>query len=67
MRDRKAPRENFVAAVEEQDLLIKRSADIILPNCQKIAMRGFRVIDEGRLRNLPPAILDEWRRNGWLS
>jgi len=30
-------------------------------------MRGFRVVDEGRLRNLPPAIADEWRRNGWLS
>jgi len=58
---------NFVAAVEEQDLLIERSADITLPNGQKIAMRGFRVVDEGRLRNLPPAIADEWRRNGWLS
>ena len=51
---------NFVAVVEEQDLLIERSADITLLNGQKIAMRGFRVIDEGRLRNLPPAL----RTNG---
>jgi len=58
---------NFVAAIEDQDLLIERSADITLPNGQKIAMRGFRVIDEGRLRNLAPSTADEWRRNGWLS
>ena len=58
-RQQSSPR-NFVAAVEEQDLLIERSADITLPNGQKIAMRGFRVIDEGRLRNLPPAL----RMNG---
>ena len=58
---------NFVAAVEEQNLLIERSADITLPNGQKIAMRGFRVVDEGRLRNLPTAVADEWRSNGWLG
>lgn len=58
---------NFVAAVEEQDLLIERSADITMPDGQKIAMRGFRVIDEGRLRSLPASVADEWRRNGWLS
>ena len=58
---------NFVTAVEEQDILIERSADITLPDGQKLAMRGFRVVDEGRLRRLPAAVADEWRRNGWLS
>ena len=47
---------NFVTAVEEQDILIERSADIT-SGWQKIAMRGFRVVDEGRLRRLPAAAM----------
>ena len=57
----------FVAALEAQDVLVERAADITLPDGQKIAMRGFRVVDEGRLRELPGDIAEEWRRNNWMN
>lgn len=58
---------NFVSALEAQNVLVERAADITLPDGQKIAMRGFRVVDETRLRDLPPAIAEEWRGNGWMN
>ncbi len=58
---------DFLEALEARDLLIQRSADITLPDGQKVAMRGFRVIDTAKLRELPGDIVDAWWRNGWLD
>lgn len=58
---------NFVSALEKQNVLVERAADLTLPDGQKIAMRGFRVVDEGRLKNLPADVAEEWRRNSWMN
>ena len=57
----------FVAALNEQDLLIERSADITLPDGKKVAMRGFRVVDSAKLRELPGDLVQDWWNKGWLG
>ncbi|MGE4219763.1 MAG: SapC family protein [Alphaproteobacteria bacterium] len=57
----------FVQALREHGLLMDRSADIRLPDGEKIALRGFRVINEARLRELPDKLLAEWCRNGFMT
>ncbi len=57
----------FSAALVENDLLVDRTVQLTLPDGHVVAMRGFRVIDEARLRGLPDATLAEWGRNGWLA
>lgn len=55
------------AALVENDLLVERTVQLTLPDGHVVAMRGFRVIDETRLRGLSEATLAEWGRNGWLA
>lgn len=57
----------FVAALKAHDLLIPRAADITLPDGQKIGMRGFKVVDENRVKNLPEATVQEWWKKGWIQ
>lgn len=57
----------FVQALRDHDLLMDRSADIRLPDGEKIALRGFRVVNEARLRELPEKLLAEWCRNGFMT
>lgn len=57
----------FVAALNEQKLLIERSADITLPDGKKVAMRGFRVVDSAKLRELPGDLVQDWWKQGWLG
>jgi hypothetical protein len=57
----------FIAALNEQDLLIERSADMTLPDGKKVAMRGFRVVDSAKLRELPDDLVQDWWKKGWLG
>ncbi|WP_459694700.1 SapC family protein, partial [Achromobacter xylosoxidans] len=41
-------------------------ADITLADGQRLAMSGFKVIDEARFNKLPEAEFLRWRANGWL-
>ena len=57
----------FCAALVENNLLVDRTVQLTLPDGHVIAMRGFRVIDETRLRELPETTLADWARRGWLA
>ena len=57
----------FCAALVEHHLLVERTVQLTLPDGHVVAMRGFRVIDEARVRELPEATLAEWGRRWWLA
>lgn len=57
----------FVEACREQDLLIDRAVDIELADKRHMAIKGFRVIDEERLRALPGDQMERWWRSGWFA
>ena len=57
----------FVAALKQHDLLISRAADLTLPDGQKVGMRGFKVVDESKFKNLPPATVQDWWKRGWIQ
>ncbi|MBP5855729.1 SapC family protein [Marivibrio halodurans] len=57
----------FVDACREQDLLIDRAVDVELADKRHMAIKGFRVIDEERLRALPSDQLETWWRSGWFA
>lgn len=56
----------FARALADADLLIENRADITLADGQRLAMSGFKVIDEARFNKLPEAEFLRWRANGWL-
>ena len=51
-------------ALAEADLLVENRADITLPDGQRLAMSGFKVIDEAKFNKLPdeefPALARQW-------
>jgi len=57
----------FVEACLERDLLIERAVDVELADQRHMAIRGFKVIDEERLRGLPVEAMEAWWRNGWFA
>ena len=56
----------FARALAEADLLVENRADITLPDGQRLAMSGFKVIDEAKFNKLPDEEFLRWRANGWL-
>jgi hypothetical protein len=58
---------HLVNALREADLLIERTVDIALRDGEKVAMRGFRVVDEKRLASVPEELVVEWWRKGWMG
>ncbi|MCR9219782.1 MAG: SapC family protein [Alphaproteobacteria bacterium] len=57
----------FVEACRDRDLLVDRAVDIELADHRHMEIRGFRVIDEDRLRAMPAEFMEEWWRNGWFA
>jgi hypothetical protein len=57
----------FVAGLQERDLLETRRADIRLPDQSQFHIDGFRMIDRTKLRALPDDCLGDWFRKGWLD
>ena len=57
----------FVSGLRETGVLIDRTVDIALRDGEKVAMRGFRVVDERKLAELPEAVIVDWWRKGWMG
>lgn len=56
----------FTEACRAQDLLVPRAVDFAAGEGRSLKIRGFRVIDDDRLRNLPDAVVIDWWRKGYL-
>lgn len=57
----------FMAALEEEKLLVDRQARLELAPGQYYELGGFRVIDMEAYRKLPDATLAHWVRMGWAD
>jgi hypothetical protein len=57
----------FVAALRSQDLLVDNQAQATIAGTERLALAGFKVVDEGRFNKLPGATLEAWRDKGWLA
>lgn len=57
----------FVDACRDLDLLVEREVNVDLANGRTMAIRGFSVIDEERLRAIPEDCMAEWWRSGWFA
>ena len=57
----------FVQAAEAKGILVERRADVALERGDRMALAGFRVIDETRFNALDDATFLEWRKNGWIG
>ncbi|HJQ61152.1 MAG TPA: SapC family protein [Vineibacter sp.] len=57
----------FVEALRGQDLLVDNQAQATIAGTERLALAGFKVIDEGRFNKLPGATLLAWRDKGWLA
>lgn len=57
---------DFAAAMEAADILVPNRAEITTPSGEKVALGGFRVIDEKKFNDLPDKTFLEWRKKGWL-
>ena len=53
-------------AVSEHGLLSPRAAEVTLKSSEKLALGGFRIIDEGKFNALSSEVFLEWRQRGWL-
>jgi len=57
----------FVEALEAAELLVERRADVALERGERMAVAGFRVIDEAKFNALDDATFLDWRRRGWIG
>ena len=57
----------FCQRLQELDLLREMRFDATLPDGQKLAVDGFLVVDEGRVKALPDATLLELHKSGVLG
>jgi hypothetical protein len=56
----------FASAMDEAGLLEPNQAEIRLSSGEKLALGGFRVINEEKFANLPDKTFLDWRKKGWL-
>lgn len=56
----------FVAALNEHDLLTDNSTEIRLTDDRKIQMQGYKVIDREKFDKLPDDVFLDWRKKNWL-
>lgn len=61
------PTQEFAAAVAAAGLLDERRADITTTKGEKIALGGFRMIDEQKVGTMSDDQANEWRKRGWLG
>lgn len=57
----------FVQALEAKELLVERRADVALDHGGRLALGGFRVVDEAKFNALDDATFLDWRRRGWIG
>ncbi len=56
----------FAESVSQHGLLSPRAAEVTLKSGEKLALGGFRIIDEGKFNALSSEVFLEWRQRGWL-
>ena len=57
----------FAQALVEHGLLTENRADLRLNSGERLAVAGFRVIDEKKFNQLPDDVFLEWRKRGWIA
>lgn len=57
----------FVERLNELDLLVQRDLEVTTRSGERFALRGFRVVDEDRLRKLADGKVGELLREGYLG
>ncbi len=57
----------FAKALAEAGLLVDNRADVTLADGQRLALSGFKVVDEARFNQLPDETFLRWRAKGWLA
>ncbi|TWB35151.1 SapC family protein [Nitrospirillum pindoramense] len=57
----------FISALRDENMLVENRADIVLKSGEPRHLSGFRVIDAGKLNQLPAERLVAWRDKGWLA
>ena len=65
-RDAQATRV-MVDALDGKGLLVERRADVALDGGDRLALSGFRVVDEAKFNAVDDATIVDWRRRGWLG
>ena len=48
------------------EFLRQAGAEVTLKSGEKLALGGFRIIDEGKFNALSSEVFLEWRQRGWL-
>ena len=56
----------FVAGLTEQDLLVPNQAEMRLKSGERLAIGGFKVVDQAKFNALPDDVFLDWRKRGWL-
>jgi hypothetical protein len=59
--------DEFIAALQEQGLLMPNDAQIDLRDGSRLQLSGFLVIDPQKFDALPDNVLLQWRKKGWLG
>jgi hypothetical protein len=57
----------YVDALRSHDLLVDNQAQATIAGTERLALAGFKVIDEARFNKLPAETLVAWRDKGWLG
>lgn len=57
----------FCEALVAHDLLIRRRADVTLPDGNKLGVDGFLVVDAGKFAALSDETVVAWHKSGWLA
>ncbi len=56
----------FTAALEKFGLLVDNRADVSLETGEKLALGGFRMVEEAKFTALPDDVFLDWRQRGWV-
>ncbi len=57
----------FTAALKKQGLLMENRADASLKSGERVAVSGFKIVDEAKFTALPDDVFLDWRQRGWLG
>jgi hypothetical protein len=57
----------FSKALADSDLLVDRSAELVVAGDKKISFSGFQIIDEEKFNKLDEKTFNEWRQKGWVG
>jgi len=59
--------QRFARALDDSGVLQEQGATVKFRNGDATRLRGFKVIDPGKLDELADSTIAEWRKNRWLA